>query len=73
MKNETDDLECYYYRADGDGHDYFVPCEIIKEFDAWIDLDPESDEFYDHPGYDHLSLGKSFYDIKMWIHPDNLK
>lgn len=73
MKNETDNLEAYYFRTDDSGHEYFVPCELIKEVDEWLALDVTSDEFYEHPGFDHLALGRSWSDIKLWINPNDLK
>ncbi len=67
------DLKPYFRRKDGDGHTYYVPADQVKDFDAWLKLDTESDEFYAHPGFDHFSLGKSDYDLKLWIDPHNLK
>jgi len=67
-------LKPYFFRTDEDGHDFFVPIDIILEFDAWLELKEEgSDEFYDHPGFHHLSHGGSFDDIKLFINPNDLK
>lgn len=65
-------LRPYYYRTDGDGHEYFVPVEDIEEFDEWLELDADSDEFYNHPGFDRYNYGGSFYDVKLYIHVNDL-
>lgn len=53
MKVEV--LKPYFYRR-SDGHEFLVPKEEIGEFDKWIELDTESDEFYDHSGFDHYMV-----------------
>lgn len=48
-------LKPYFYRR-FDGHEFFVPKDEIKEFDKWAELDTESDEFYEHEGFDHYMV-----------------
>lgn len=35
----------YTFREDADGHSYLLPVEKVKEFEAWLALDPESEDF----------------------------
>lgn len=68
-----ENLKAFYYRQDDNGHDYFVPVDEIEEFDSWRELDTTTDEFYDHPGFEHLMFGGWCGDIKLFINPEDLK
>ena len=46
----------HFYRKDDSAHEFLVPKEEIEEFDKWIELDTESDEFYEHPGFDQYMI-----------------
>ena len=74
MKN----LRQYFYRTDGDGHDYFIPVEQIEKFDYWNRLNPDNDdefnEFYKMSGdFTKYMVGGSIYHIPLWIDPKELK
>lgn len=48
-------LKPYFYRR-FEFHEFLVPKEEIEEFDKWAELDTESDEFYEHEGFDHYMV-----------------
>lgn len=57
----------YYLRSDGEGHEFLVPVHLIEQFDHWVTLDTESDEFYDHPGFNEFMIGGYLGDTMLWV------
>jgi len=56
-----------YYLRSNDGHEFLVPIHLIEQFDHWVSLDTESDEFYDHPGFDEYMIGGYLGDTVLWV------
>ncbi len=39
----------YFFDQDNDGHWYLIPAERFKEWEAFTELDPDSEESWDVP------------------------